>query len=74
MQADTPLPEVASFLAQETAEKLLFEPFHVQQACLEAVRTAVVDLEEQGTLFDPFHLGAFIDGVVRGRLEKLGRT
>jgi hypothetical protein len=52
MSPDTPLHEVAHYLSQETANRLLRETVEVQMAVLTAVRSFVTMIEAD-TVLDP---------------------
>lgn len=55
MHPETPLPEVAAYLGQATANLLLRETIQVQMAVLTALRSYIILIEAEGVL-DPIAL------------------
>lgn len=69
MNLDTPLPEVATFLAPVTAEALLKMPVGIQEQTLKVVRAWMFSLEMlSDDPIDPISLATRLHDVVGGAM------
>ena len=65
MNFNTPIAEVAHYLAPETAELLMWEHPAIQTYVLALVRAHIIRLEEKDTCLDPITLSTELHSLVK---------